>query len=94
MLTRFVKHPENGIPGIKIGTPTESVLYELKRQYTEKPNSKYWLTCFKCGVSANVGDHDVSITDGLITISPSILCPRIGKCDNHYYIRQSEVIQA
>ncbi len=93
MKTKFVKHPENGLPTYKLNVETESALYELKRQYTEKPNSKYWLQCFKCSVIANLGDHEVNVVNDVITISPSILCPR-KECGNHYYIKNSEVIQA
>ena len=94
MKTKFVKLPPNDIAySHKIGVPTNSILYEMSSAYTDKPNSKYWLTCFKCGVTANLGDHDVIIENKIITISPSILCPR-SECGNHYYIKNSEVIQA
>lgn len=91
MEVKFIQFPENDIaPMGKIGVPTESIIYELKSNYTDKPNSKFWLTCFKCGVTANLGDHDVEIKDGKVTIFPSILCPR-EECKKHYYIRNGVV---
>lgn len=94
MKTQFVKFPKNDITEPhKMGIATESKLYEMSCCFTDKPNSKYWLTCFKCGVTANLGDHEVIIENNIITISPSILCPR-KECGNHYYIKNSEVIPA
>lgn len=100
MKTKFIFHPINDtLPP----TPSEvnyknqifeSELYELSSPFDQKnPNSKYWLRCFKCGIVANLGLHDVQVSNGLIIISPSILCPR-QSCQNHYYIKNSEVIQA
>lgn len=89
MKVKFVYHPENDyLPPKIIG---ESVLYELSEvSPSEPPNSKYWLRCHKCGLSANLGDHEVVIENGLITISPSISCPN-EKCDAHYWIRQNRI---
>lgn len=101
MKTNFVFHPENdSIPP----TPSEfnwktqtfeSTLYELSSPFNpEHPNSRFWLRCFKCGIVANLGSHDqVDVKNGIITISPSILCPR-QSCNNHYFIKNGEIIQA
>ena len=91
MKVKFVHHPENDcLPPRMAG---ESVLYELSAVFApEKPNSKYWLRCHKCGISANLGDHEVTINNGSITISPSIMCPVQG-CGAHYWIKDSEVTQ-
>jgi len=90
MQVKFILHPKNDcIPPPVIG---ESILYELSSSFTDKPNSKYWLRCHKCGLAANLGDHDVSVIDGIVTISPSIMCPNT-KCDAHYWIKNGEVTQ-
>ena len=62
---------------------------------TEKPNSRFWLRCHKCGLTANLGDHEVKIENDLVTISPSISCPRtLPTCAAHYYIKNSKIIEA
>lgn len=87
MKVKFVKHPPNDYLPPKI--KGESILYELSTiSPSEPPNSKYWLRCHECGVSANLADHQVSIIHGIITISPSIQCPN---CPAHYYIKNSEI---
>jgi len=87
---RFEEHPKNDyLPPRIIG---EAVMYELVSSFEpEKPNSKYWLRCHKCGVSANLGDHEVIINDGIITINPSIQCPN-EECNAHYWIKNGEVV--
>ena len=89
MQVKFVKHPKNDyLPPKIIG---ESVMYELSSSFTDLPNSKYWLRCHKCGLSANLGDHNVTVIDGVITISPSILCPN-SEFDAHYWIKDGQVV--
>lgn len=86
---KFVKHPENDMMKATKGI---AILFELAGPFNpEKPNSKYWLRCHKCNLSANLGDHDVKIIDGIITINPSIECPNT-KCNNHYYIKNGKVV--
>lgn len=91
MKVKFVLHPKHDcLPPKSIG---ESILFEMSEvSPPEPPNAKYWLRCHKCGLSANLGEHEVSIIDGIITISPSISCPN-EKCDAHYWIKDSEVTQ-
>lgn len=102
MKTDFVFHPENDILPY---TPSEekwkretgignyqSTLFELSSPFdSAKPNSRFWLRCFKCGMVANLGDHEVQVVDGIITINPSILCPR-ESCQNHYFIKNGEIV--
>lgn len=99
MKVEYVKHPENDIMP---PTPSEEkwkqntyvpTLYELSGPFDPAhPNSKFWLRCHKCGLVANLGSHDlVEITDGLVTIHPSILCPR-QSCGAHYFIKKGEIV--
>jgi hypothetical protein len=73
-------------------TPSESILYELDTPYhPEKPFSRFYLQCYQCGIIANLGDHDqVDVINGVVTISPSILCPR-ESCKAHYFIKNGEI---
>lgn len=88
MKVKFVKHPENDICKKAIG---ESILYEISSPFVpSKPFSKFFLNCYKCGIVANLGDHDkVDVTDGIVDIWPSILCPR-DSCKEHYFIKNGE----
>ena len=90
MKVKFVYHPKNDcLPPKAIG---ESVLFEMSEVSSpEPPNAKYWLRCHKCGVSANLGLHEVTIVDELITINPSISCPN-KECNAHYWIKNSEIV--
>ena len=89
MNVKFVKHPENDICKKSIG---ESILYEISSPFIpDKPFSRFFLNCYKCGIVANLGDHDkVDVNDGVVTISPSILCPR-ASCKEHYFIKDGKV---
>ena len=62
----------------------------LIAKVTEHNSDKYWLCCHKCNLMAGLGDHDVVITDGKVTISPSISCPN-DKCKAHYFIKNGVV---
>ena len=87
MNVKFVKTTNDVIPKPVIG---ESVLYELTSPFNpDKPLSRYWLQCHECGLVANLGSHDsVEVKDGIVTISPSIDCP---KCPAHYWIKQGKI---
>ena len=89
MEVKFVHHPENDICKGVIG---ESILYEIKSPFIpSKPYSKYFLNCYKCKIVANLGDHErVEIKDGVVSIWPSILCPR-ESCKEHYFIKNGIV---
>ncbi len=91
MQVKFVKHPENDVIPPRNPDIKSPIIYELASSFTDKPNSKYWLRCHKCGLSANLGDHDVTIKDGAVTINPSIMCPN-SKCDAHYWIKDGQVV--
>lgn len=77
-------------------TPTEgdSILYEIPASEIPtnvNPSYKYWLRCFKCGITANCQLHQITISsEGLVTMSPSIACPR-RTCKAHYYIENGEI---
>ena len=89
MKVKFVYHPENdSYPHNLVG---ESIVYELSFSTPNLPNSKYMLRCHKCGLVANLGDHDVKIVDGKVTISPSCDCPN-SECDAHYWIKDGQVV--
>ena len=87
MQCKFIKTKNDVIPKAK---PGESILYELSSPFD--PNStlsKFWLQCHQCGLVANLGSHDsVEVRDDIVTISPSIQCP---KCPAHYYIKDGEI---
>lgn len=88
MIVKFVSRPEHDIcPSVK----GEAILYEISSPFIpSKPFSKYWLCCHSCGLVGNLGDHDsVQVVDGLVTISPSIQCP---KCPAHYWIKDGKVV--
>ncbi|MBL4817954.1 MAG: hypothetical protein JKY15_01805 [Deltaproteobacteria bacterium] len=92
MEVKFIHHPENDICKKSIG---ESILYEISSPFNpSKPHSRFFLNCYKCGIVANLGDHDkVEIKDGVVTIFPSILCPR-DSCKEHYFITDGVIIPA
>ena len=86
---KFIHHPENDI--LPKGTIGESIVYELSSCFSDKLLSRFWLQCHKCGLKANLGDHDsVEVIDGLVTISPSCDCPN-AKCPAHYWIKNGIV---
>jgi len=87
MIVKFFKTTNDIIPKPVLG---ESILYELGSPFDPKnPLSLYWLQCHSCGLVANLGSHDsVEIKEGLVTISPSLDCP---KCPAHYWIKDGKV---
>ena len=89
MKVTVIQYPKNDwMPKTQPGAP---YLFVLSSPYDPaKPNSKYWLRCYKCGLTANLGLHEVQITGDNVTISPSILCPREG-CGAHYWIKDSQI---
>jgi len=90
MEVKFILHPENDICKSVIG---ESIVYEISSPFIpEKPNSKYWLNCYKCGIVANLGDHTVEIKEDIVTLTPSVLCAR-KDCPEHYYIKQGQIVE-
>lgn len=94
METKHIKIPQDHpLPTPRDITPSESILYEYPEPYhKESPLSKFWLQCFKCGIIANLGSHDVvEVIEGKVSISPSILCPR-ETCKNHYHIKNGITI--
>lgn len=87
MDVKFIQFPENDI--LPKGNIGESILYELS-SCEDKSLSRFWLQCHKCGLKANLGDHDsVEIKNGLVTITPSLDCP---KCPAHYHIKNGKVV--
>lgn len=91
-----IEHVDSNYPMMTPGkiTPSDPIIYVLEKPYHESaPNSRFWLRCHKCGLTANLGDHEVTLEGESITISPSILCPRKTpqECGAHYYIKNSEI---
>lgn len=88
----ILEKTKNDVIPYKEYFPGFAVIFELSSPFIpEKPNSKYWLRCHKCSLTANLGDHEITIDNKIITISPSILCPN-DKCEAHYYITNSEIV--
>jgi len=49
---------------------------------------RHWfLACPRCEGVANLGGHEVTENNGVITVSPSILCG----CGAHYFVEQSKI---
>lgn len=54
-------------------------------------NKALWYCCHHCGNDILVSDHTITENeDGIITISPSLVCPTIG-CSGHFFIEGSEI---
>ncbi len=65
---------------------------EIGKPFQNQPvkESSYWfIGCpnLQCGGYGNLGNHEVIETQGMITISPSILCG----CGAHYFIVNNEI---
>jgi hypothetical protein len=75
------------------GITGRAILYELPEPFDPThPLSRFWLNCYKCGIVANLGSHtSVEVKDGIVTINPSILCPREG-CGAHYFITNGIIV--
>lgn len=90
-----IKYLTDGkIPGHETAGP--SVLVVAKIPHSPKNPygriGKYHIQCYKCGFICHLSHliHTVEITNGKVTITPSILCP-IEKCKEHYFIKDGEV---
>jgi len=56
-------------------------------------DEEWWCRCWKCGHSAGLADHVVTISGDIVNIEPSLICPN-GACVAHYHIRNGEIVQA
>ncbi len=81
------KTKENSNPVLKPGEAYISNLVE-KDRFVKK---FLWIACYLCGLEAPTLSHTLTEnSDGTVTISPSLMCPKEG-CPAHYYIRNSKL---
>lgn len=61
----------------------------LPGEITQHPQSKCWYVgCPGCHSAANLGNHTVTESNGIVTVSPSILCYG---CNAHYFIENNQI---
>jgi hypothetical protein len=66
----------------------KDLLELLPGEMTCDAGRKYWfIGCPTCKGPGALAKHTVTEHDGLITVSPSILCG----CGAHYFIRQNKI---
>jgi hypothetical protein len=60
----------------------------LRRLAPENKPYAYMLPCPKCGLGTRLvfDSHQVEVRDGLITVSPSLVCPQEG-CGWHVWLK-------
>jgi len=86
---KFILHPKNDYlpPSVK----DDPVVIELAEAYIHNtPNFRYWLRCYRCGSVGSLSEHDVLVEDGLVTLTPSVICPN-PDCKAHYFIKKGEI---
>lgn len=74
--------------------PTQITLVEkdiielLPGEMTSDASKKYWYVgCPKCKEPGALSGHTVTEVDGLVTVSPSLLC----SCSAHYFIEHNQI---
>jgi len=50
-------------------------------------NHRWYIGCPGCHGAGNLGNHEVTESNGVITVSPSILCG----CGAHYFVEQNKI---
>ena len=52
-----------------------------------------WYCCHHCKTDILIRDHKIENNNGIITITPSLVCPT-ENCKGHYWIRNGEIVES